>query len=91
MGWEFDSNSLTFYNRFVNVYRNIFGVCLKRVLEYFYINGALENWNYPHSHEFLLADQADLWLFRFNNIFEVARPMMPNQLAVGAFKCKNGR
>ena len=83
------TNRLTFYDRFRNVIHGAVYFAVGKVLGV-YINPALEAWNYPHSYDHLIISQADLWLLRFNFLFEVPRPLMPNQLAVGAFKCKHG-
>lgn len=86
-----NSNHLTFSDRFWNVLHGLFHFVYRKIVAFKFINPALTAWNYPHSHDYLVASQADLWLLRFNFLFEVPRPMMPNQLAVGAFKCKQGQ
>jgi len=90
-GTTLGTNHFTFTDRVYNVIHSHVQFIIRKVFAYKLINHALTEWNYPYSHDFLINSQADLWLLRFNFLLEVPRPMMPNQLAVGGFKCGKGK
>jgi len=81
--------NLSFLDRLVGVFITLYNRLSKIAAYPIFYKEPLRIWGYPGDMDDLLRE-ADLWLFRYNFLFEKTRPLYPNQIPVGAFKCSKG-